>query len=296
LPGDPRFSSGKLPRDYTPMSSKTMANGDAFGPIEFTISPESHARHLSFLQASGTPMNRVNRWQRILLPFFEVWPLARVVSRARFGRVNEVVALGASTVIHRMAREGVPITATASLSRLLSRRGLAIGRFVCRAEDEEGRLLTETTDHLLLLHDSDPIAVRQAIEQADGHDDAACAGYQWDENHPLHLTFRHHWNPAEWINNIHVPSYARSVGYRDALAEGAGVMDVVFSTLSPPPTESDLPISVAFNFRLPLYAGLDVRLKSARANKSRHHWVLVSQEASNKSSVLLEAKVLHRGG
>ena len=51
-----RFNSGKLPASYTP--------------------------------ASGTPLEQVKQWRYTLNPFFEVWPLARLVSRIRFGRVR----------------------------------------------------------------------------------------------------------------------------------------------------------------------------------------------------------------
>ncbi|MCI0560215.1 MAG: hypothetical protein MN733_17140, partial [Nitrososphaera sp.] len=95
----PKFGPGELPVEYTPLNEQTLKARDRFGPVSYLVSAASHEHHAEFINRCSDANSSVDSCQ--LYPF-EFWPLPRVMSQWRFGRLNEVISVRARrTVVFR---------------------------------------------------------------------------------------------------------------------------------------------------------------------------------------------------
>jgi hypothetical protein len=271
-----------------PLSQKTLTTGEQFGPISFSISPSSHEHHLAYLKACG--IDAIEQGQ--LLPS-EYWPLARVLSQWRFGRLNEVIALRAGRTVFVRPLTGETVLATSRVRSVFKRQGLCFGVFDSVVKAECGSLCMLAEDVLLLANGCDPVALRRAIVRTDRTGGMVDADGTLAVIASWRLQLRYPWPDDKWKNNVHTDTYATSLGYRCALVEGPGVMDIVYC--------HDQERSPANRVRLswrhvrPLYHGSPIVLLTGNAvsGASRRYYLCeASDELSWRPRLLLSAEVI----
>lgn len=256
----PRFGRGQLPVEYVPLNSNSLKVGEIFGPLPFQISMDSHQHHGEYIwSGGGSSAASVN-----LYPF-EFWPLPRVLSQFRFGRLNEVISVRATREIRFRPEPSEMLFGQTRVKAIENHHGLCFGFFESRTVSESGECLF-ATDTLLLANDCVQSKLKQAVEKTKearvfGKVDAEAAILTaWT------LQMRFPWPTAKWHNNIHTEDYARSLGYERALVEGPGIVDVVcsFHESRRGPLNA---FRVAWKYIGPLYEGLHVALLDRPSNK-----------------------------
>jgi hypothetical protein len=267
----PRFGPGELPAEYLPLNSDSLAASEQFGPLTFQISGRSHQHHVQYIahgRESGVP-------SECLYPF-EFWPLPRVLSQWRFGRLNEVISVRATREVKFRPKPGETLRGCTRVKSVENQRGLSFGFFESKTENPEGEVCMRATDTLLLANGCVEPKLREAVSKAKAPSVFAMAHGQTSILDSWTLRMRFAWPTEKWRNNIHTDEYAQSLGYERALVEGPGIVDVVCSF-----HESHRgPLSA---FRLtwkyvgPLYEGLRVALLERPSDKPCHWNYLVCE-------------------
>jgi hypothetical protein len=220
---EPRFGPGSLPIDYIPLNSKTLFAGERLGPLAFKVSANSCLHNDAFLEKCG--VYKKTKTTGILTPF-QMWPLTRVLSRWRYGRINEVISVRAVREILRSAYADEDLTGVVTVKEVIVREGLCFGFFESVTCDSAGNVCMKSQDSILLANGCKPDALRNAVRNIV----EKCNNIDVHEKpfvHAWELQMRFEWLPEQWRNNIHTEVYAHSIGYEHALVEGPATVDVV---------------------------------------------------------------------
>lgn len=207
-----------IPLEYTPLFPTNVKVGAEFGPIIFSVKPESHQRSKRLLEQSD-----LRQETRIETPYLfpsEMWGFARLFS-SYFGRLNEAAAAGATWEIYGRSLPEQKLTVRSKVISNKVRNNLPFATTETITLDEDGHTLIRCLDEILLLHDvSSPFYQERAKETT------LPENYSYDRIRKVY--FRHTWNNGKWLNNIHTDEYARRFGYEKGLPEFIMYMDWVF--------------------------------------------------------------------
>jgi hypothetical protein len=220
----PRFGSGELPAEYLPLNADSLGAGEQFGPLRFQISGRSHQHHVEHILKGRESSVRSD----CLFPF-EFWPLPRVLSQWRFGRLNEVISVRATREINFRPKPGEGLRGSTRIKSVQNQRGLCFGFFESKTENAEGKICMRATDTLLLANGCLESKLREAVSKAKAPSVFGTAHGPASILDSWTLRMRFAWPTEKWRNNIHTDEYAQSLGYERALVEGPAIVDVVCS-------------------------------------------------------------------
>lgn len=286
----PRFGAGELPVAYTPLNRHTLEPSEHFGPLQFHVSASSHQHHIEFLTNcrpdSLHPANTEN-----LFPF-EFWPLPRVMSRWRFGRLNEVISVKAKRNIKLRPKPDENLYGETLAKTVSYRNGLCFATLNSRTIKETGEICMEAEDVLLLANGCDPERLRRAIQQNIRNKTVVPQLSIIQYLSSWRLLMRHDWPQDKWLNNVHTKNYARSLGYFDALVEGPGIADVIFSCdrVSSTPAKSFV---LSWKYTAPLYDNLLVSLvrESLAQSDSRRYYLCEGGGCDTDHAVVMQMEI-----
>jgi len=261
---EPRYGAGELPVEYTPLNPRTLRAAEQFGPLVFQISRSSHNHHLEFISRciGREPARNSDR-----LYAFEFWPLPRVMSQWRFGRLNEVISVRAERHVHFWPAAEEPLWGETTVRSVTVKNGLCFGFFDSVTKTTGGGICMTAEDVLLLANGCDSDALREAVSQVSksgtfisAPDRASLLG-SW----PLQM--RYAWPVTKWKNNIHTDVYAQMLGYQRGLVEGPGVADVVHAVDSAR-FGTGLQFRLSWKYLAPLYESTAVAVVSAPSSNA----------------------------
>ena len=280
--------SHRLTTSYTPLSSKSLCAGSGFGPTIFSVTYDSHARHLCFLNAALGGRHRT--CQETLLPS-EFWALPRILSSSGFGRLNETVLLKSWRQIHLLPRPETKLIGWATIDRIVCRRGVEIAQFSSRTFTLDGEPLLKAKDLVLLAHESEPPYFREAIAGATSK--TLSIEQLGEPSATWKLQLRWDWPPEIWHNNIHTPAYARSLGYKRELIEGPMLADVLYS-LSDFSTRPSLEHMFEWWHRGPAYVGEQVMAiqhkNSAQGPEQKEFTICSSESTQGRHRIIVQSR------
>ena len=205
----------QLPVGYIPLKYDSLNVGNRFGPIEFLVKQQSHDKTISLIVESDETKTKFD--SPYLLPS-EMWCWARVVSK-EYGRLNEVVVSSANWFVIGKALPNQILTGESEVIRKEIKAGLPFAFMKSITKDKEGRVLLESIDKLLLLHN---VSSKFYVENG-GREPPLIKNYCYEACRRVY--FRYNWNPELWKNNIHTDDYARRFGYESGLPEFIMYMD-----------------------------------------------------------------------
>lgn len=275
--GNPKYGRGELPIEYTPLTEHSLKSGDRFGPLAFQISDSSHKHHLEFI-AKCVGEGAAVVGSDSLYPF-EFWPLPRVLSQWRFGRLNEVISVRAQRTVMVCPKADQRLLGQTSVRSVTMQNGLCFGFFQSITKLPNGDPCMTAEDVLLLVNGCDPDKLREIVAQAVANMSLISVTDQelTDQKSFLKswsLRMRYTWPQTKWKNNIHTDVYARALGYERALVEGPGVADVVYAYDA---ARFGLPqkFRLSWKYLAPLYETTKVLLARQRSSneKSRRYSV-----------------------
>lgn len=265
----PKYATGDLPSDYLPLNEQNINPNEKFGPLPFSISFSSHRHHSEYISQCNP-----NLLESPYLYPFEFWPLPRVMSQWKFGRLNEVISIRADRVITACPLAGQRLTGETTATAISKRNGLCFGFFKSITHTESGDACMLAEDVLLLANGCDLSSLHAAVAQISNtrkealiESPAAILG-SWV------LKMRYRWPEDLWLNNIHTDVYAKSLGYEGGLIEGPAVADVV-SSYDRAQRRNPIAFQMSWKYAGPLYEDTPVVLvqKSSNAEKTRRYSV-----------------------
>jgi len=286
----PKFGPGELPVEYTPINDRVLKRGDRFGSLSFQISLSSHQHHLEYITRCNT--GRLTTGTPNLYPF-EFWPLPRVMSQWRFGRLNEVISIRADRIIQVRPQTDQKLAGETIVKSVAKRKGLCFGFFESTTKTAAGEICMVAEDVLSLANGCDPDKLREAVLDTNVNkvytfvDTPSSILGSWI------LQMRYPWPVEKWRNNIHTDVYALSLGYERGLVEGPGIADVVYSI-------DETHLKDAGSFRLsweyasPLYHGTQVVLIAEVSSNSQIRRYSVCEppkEIPGKCRILLNLEI-----
>jgi hypothetical protein len=239
------MASQPLPVEYTPMSSRTLAEGQTFG-LSFRVHPSSHDKTLSgLLESVGAPLKPEAAYS-CLLPS-ELWAMARVLSSV-FGRLNELVLARTAWAMHGTTAPGAPLQARTVVGRIRKGR-MPICTTHTDTFTESGVPLVHAVDDILLTHDcAKPFFVERSIASPPAGDPLLYRAV-----HRVYCRFE--WDPLIWVNNIHTDEYARQCGFDRGLPEFPVYMDWIYHAAVQAGWLRGGPFSIKLRKILPIYTG-----------------------------------------
>lgn len=248
-----------MTESYHPLSYPELKVGMKFGPISFSVKEASHEKSKHLLEGSDE-----GNETRITTPYLfpsEMWGWARVMSRY-FGRLNEVAVSGATWRLHGTALPGETLRSDSEIVAKYQKRGLSFARIRTTTRNSQGKLLLESKDDDLLLHDAPkPFYVERGMTK----EQPAHADYRRKRR----VYFRYDWNPAIWKNNIHTDAYAQSCGYERGLPEFIMYMDWIFATqLESLGEQAYSGLEMKLEKILPIYENEQIRILGIRNRSS----------------------------
>lgn len=240
-----------LPAAYLPMAKGTLAQGESFGPVEFVVRLSSHQKQLDYIGEAAPEARDVLR--ESLTPF-ETWSWARVLSSARFGRLNEVVSVEGSRLVAATARPDEPLFGSVHVTNLVVRKHFTVATFASETRNTGGHIVARGIDKMLLAHDSEPRHLRTVLAAV------TTTPTPWSGPWPLDasqfkVSMRFKWPEPGWRNNIHTASYAALLGYPGPLVEGPCVADILYAVLCSRGAQRTG--WVAWKYKYPLVEGLE---------------------------------------
>jgi len=244
-----KFGIEPKPVEYEPLTVKLLQSRGDFGPLEFSISEESHKKTLTLLNRN-TEVEPLDLGS--LLPS-ELWGCARVLSNY-FGRLNEVAISRTQWVISGKAFPTDTLTARSRVVKTELRKGLPFALVETTTADTGGNTLMSQLDELLLFHEVIDWAYKERFVADELSTELSI---------PRTVYFRHNWDPSLWKNNIHTNNYARKFGYELGLPEFIMYMDWVWDALFRIEGERAYNYSLDIPIILPIYEGdkIDVRMR-----------------------------------
>lgn len=255
---EPRFGRGRLPIEYEPLTDRNIKRGDEYGPLQFDISARSHRHHLEFLERCHVPTSGLS--ESLLFPF-ECWPLPRVLSQCRFGRLNEVISVRATRELLSRPAAAESLLGHVRVHSLKRHSGLCLATFSSTTMRHDHIACMRSTDMVILAHSSDPTSLVESVRSACDSRmtvsaDAVSVLAEWT------LTMRFTWDNAQWLHNIHTDEYARRLGYERALVEGPSIADIVFAwhLMQLPVTQHPSRYFLRWKYTGPLYVNTRVAL------------------------------------
>lgn len=285
----PKYDRGELPVDYLPLSGHTLRSNEVFGALPFTVTPTSHRHHLDHMNlCARRPLHGSDE---DLYPF-EFWSMVRVMSRWKFGRLNELISIGAERLVLSRPNVGEELIGSASVQSIKTQGGVCFGFFQSTTTSESGELYMKARDVLLLINGSDANALRRAVSLASENkimttiNSSGSVLAQWT------LEMRFPWPDELWRNNVHTQNYAVSLGYKGALVEGPPIADVVWHVDKPYRTHRGS-CNLSWKYLAPLCLGTRVVLirKVLDANVRRYYICEEPREYPANCRVLLDMEV-----
>ena len=214
-----------IPVNYVPLSQNSISNIDVVGPHKFTIKHSSHLKHIEYLELCFG--HNLSLFNGVLYPF-EVWSMARVLSSAHFGKLNEVVSLGGVREILDKDYPGNALNGVVTKKRSWKRNGLSMGDFDSYTYGADENVIMRSYDKLLFLNDSDDEVVFNAVNSMHLKPVVFVNRIAYYKVMDFEMKFRYKWSEDLWLNNIHTDNYARKFGYRKGLAEGPCLIDMAY--------------------------------------------------------------------
>lgn len=228
-----------------PFSLTTLELGKDYGKIFFTVNQESHQKTVELLLNSMEQKPAEKNPYPLLLPS-EMWAMARVFSQS-FGRLNEVGLGRAVWRVEGAGRPSWPLVASATVTGKIPKGNLAICSTQTDTCDANGKLLMRAEDKILMVHDcKKPFFVEPAYSETVIPEKAL-----YRNQHSVY--FRYEWDPAVWINNIHVDEYAQSCGFERGLPEFIIFMDWIYHAAAQCNWINDGPFCISLHKILPMY-------------------------------------------
>jgi hypothetical protein len=256
----PKYATGDLPSEYLPLNEQNISPNEKFGPLPFSISQSSHQHHSEYL----SHCNPESIEGPHLYPF-EFWPLPRVMSQWKFGRLNEVISIRADRVVPACPVGTQRLIGETTVTSISRRKGLCFGFFrsITRTESGDACMLAE--DVLLLANGCDLSSLHDAVAEISNSRSEALIESPASILGSWILRMRYKWPENLWVNNIHTNSYARSLGYEGGLIEGPAVADVV-SSYDRAQRRNPIAFQMSWKYAGPLYEGTPVVLISKSSN------------------------------
>jgi hypothetical protein len=259
--------------DYIPLNRETIKTGMSFGPIEFRIKPESHKHHLDYLKRENSG-SLYDFTKNFLFPF-EMFSLPRVLSTT-YKRLNEVLSTQCEKYLYKLPKPDESLFAEVKVNSVFERHGLCFGFFTSHTYAENRDLLMMSMDKVLLINGSNINSVRKTIKNEkhlsiNSFPNAEFIG-------EFILRFRHKWEEAIWINNIHTDRYANYVGFERGLIEAPAFVDVLLSNKKVGFLLRE-GINIKWQYYKPLYRDLKVSLALAK-NESATKLLLYETDSS----------------
>jgi|GEM_PF-6783981 len=193
--------------DYIPLSLDVLEEGMVFGPIDFSVRPESHFKTIGYIDNSY--LDEKNYFNCRLMPG-EMWGLARVLSD-KFGKLNEAAIKKATFVLSGKAIPNEKLTAIVRLNKLIE-GNLPVAVFESKTVNSNGDGIFRSVDEVLLFHDADKFMYSEKKKDYVQRDNI-----EYKSKQKMYQRFD--WNPERWKNNIHNEEYASRFGYRGGLPE-----------------------------------------------------------------------------
>lgn len=228
-----------------PFSLATLEQGRTYGKVFFSVNQESHQKTVDLLLRSMELKPSDKHTYGLLLPS-ELWAMARVFSQS-FGKLNEVGLARAVWHIAGSVKPSCPLAASATVTAKIPKGSMAFCGTQTDTCDESGKLLMRADDKILVVHDCEkPFFVEPAHSQATIPDKVL-----YRNRHTVY--FRYEWDPAVWINNIHVDEYAQNCGFERGLPEFIIFMDWIYHAAVQCKWVSEAPFVISLHKILPMY-------------------------------------------
>ncbi len=285
----PKFGPGQLPEDYLPINDRTLKAKDDFGPLPFRVSSSSNQHHSNYI--NQCVLDSVDGDREYLYPF-EFWSTVRVMSRWKFGRLNDLISLQADRLVSRTPKVGEELVGKASVQSVRKRGGLSFGFFQSTTRTERGELCIRANDVLLLISGCDAVALKKAVAQACEEKIAARIDSRASILAEWSLRMRFQWPEGLWHNNVHTHNYAVSLGYERALVEGPPIVDVVWH-VDQRYRSITRPCHLSWKYLGPLHVGTPVVLvRSVLTSSLRRYQICEAAiEYPSNCRVLLDMEV-----
>jgi len=215
-----QVSSSLMAIEYTPLSIHNLTANDSFESVRFSVSHRSHCKTVRLLKEHTL----IEGWRLDLFDLLpsELWGLARVLSQ-RYGRLNEVAVTGSMWEIYGTACPEALLQSRSVITHVAMRCKLSIATVQTETCNSDGNVLFRAKDTLLLIHDLTLPFYHERV-----HKDPNRRSRRLLFHRKQCVYFRHTWDPALWINNVHTDDFAQRCGYERALPEFIMYMDWVW--------------------------------------------------------------------
>ncbi len=245
-----------------PFSLCALEQGKNYGQALFTVNQESHQKTVELLLKSMDRKPAEKEPYPLLLPS-ELWAMARVFSQS-FGRLNEVGLARAVWRVEGGVKPASPLVAAATVTSKIPKGNMAFCSTRTDTCDASGKLLMRAEDKILMVHDCEkPFFTEPAYSEA-----AIPDNILYRNRHCVY--FRYEWDPAVWINNIHIDEYAQHCGFERGLPEFIIFMDWIYHAAVQSNWISDQPFLISLHKILPMYRNDTIDVVAFEQNGCLH--------------------------
>lgn len=148
----PLYGHGKLgPEHIVPHTWEGVVVNEVMGPVDFDVSPESHARTLEALNVYHSWFWDSSPWGGLLLLPNETWCMARVLSRWKYGPMNRQLWTSTEWTFLQPAFVGEQLYGWLRVADKYWKRGKPYVLVEAWVENARGEVVFRSFDELLLL-------------------------------------------------------------------------------------------------------------------------------------------------
>ncbi len=151
------YGPGELPVEYIVRTYDNIVVGEEFGPIEFTITQQTHDKHTEMLGLDHPWFTKQSPWGGQIVWPFEHWSGPRTVSRY-YGRGggNDSVLTGIEWEFYKPFKVGEKQYGWARVHSKYFKRGKPYYKTEYWSEDKDGELHYHGFDEMMLMRELSP--------------------------------------------------------------------------------------------------------------------------------------------
>lgn len=151
---DTLYPAGQLPADaIVPHRFDGIIVGELMGPVDYTVKAATHEKSCQVLELSHPWFLERSPWGGVILLPCETWCQARVLSRWRYGRMNNQLWTSFDWSFYKPVLLGQTLHAYLKVIDKFWKRGRPFVRTEHWAEDDAGDCVHRQVEDLLLLLD-----------------------------------------------------------------------------------------------------------------------------------------------